>query len=51
MEKEYHVEVDFNTYCKTCKHEKLDEQTKPCFECLESPVNLYSNRPVQWEEK
>lgn len=44
-------EVYFEKYCKTCKHEKLEEQKDPCNECLESPVNLYSHKPVRWEEK
>lgn len=44
-------EVYFNEYCKTCKHEKLSEQDDPCFECLNEPVNLYSHKPVNWEEK
>ena len=44
-------EVYFNEYCKTCKHEKLSEQDDPCFECLNEPVNLYSHKPINWEEK
>lgn len=44
-------EVYFNEYCKTCEHEKLSEQDDPCFECLNEPVNLYSHKPVNWEEK
>ena len=44
-------EVLFDKYCKTCKHEKLDETEDPCNECLENPVNLYSQKPVKWEEK
>lgn len=43
-------EVYFGQYCKTCKHfDKTDDQ-EPCAECLNEPVNLYSHRPVNYEE-
>lgn len=44
-------EVDFETYCKTCKYEKSLEIDRPCCDCLEEPVNLYSRKPVKWETK
>lgn len=44
-------EVYFDQYCKACKHEKLPETDDPCDECLNEPVNLYSHKPVKWEEK
>lgn len=44
-------EVYFDKYCKTCQHSKLEESEKPCDECLSEPVNLYSHKPVKWEEK
>ena len=44
-------EVYFDQYCNTCKHEKLDETDDPCDECLENPVNLYSHKPMYFEEK
>lgn len=44
-------EVYFNEYCKTCKHELLADYESPCDECLEDPVNLYSHKPMKWEEK
>lgn len=50
MEDEY-KEVLFDKYCKTCKHEKTDEKLRPCCDCLEHPTNLYSEKPVYWEEK
>lgn len=43
-------EVYFNEYCKTCKNKDLDEKKDPCFECLSEPMNLYSHKPVRWEE-
>ena len=44
-------EVRFDKFCKTCKNEKTSEQDDPCYECLHNPVNLYSEKPVYWEEK
>lgn len=50
MEESY-KEVHFDQYCKTCEHEKLKETDDPCDECLNNPVNLYSHKPVMYEEK
>ena len=44
-------EVDFNKYCKTCKHEEVKEVENPCNECLDEPYNEYTDKPVKWEEK
>lgn len=44
-------EVHFDQYCKKCKHEKNKEKEDPCDECLSEPVNLYSHKPVKFEEK
>lgn len=43
--------VYFGKYCKTCKHESLDENERPCDECLENPINLNSHKPVNYEDK
>lgn len=48
---EFYKEVFFWEYCKTCKYEKLAGNTDPCCSCLDEPVNLYSHKPVNWEEK
>lgn len=50
MEDSY-KEVYFDQYCKTCKHENLPETDNPCDECLQETVNVYSHKPVKWEEK
>lgn len=50
MEEGY-KEVYFGEYCKTCKHEKLEEDKDPCHDCLNNPVNVYSHKPVYWEAK
>lgn len=41
--------VEFDQYCKTCRHEKLAESDSPCDECLEHPVNTESHKPVCYE--
>lgn len=50
MEEDYR-EVHFWKYCSSCKHETLEENEYPCFICLNEPLNLYSSKPVKWEEK
>lgn len=44
-------EVDFHTYCKTCKYKDVDIDDDPCNECLEYPINFHSYKPVKYEEK
>lgn len=42
--------VDFS-WCKKCKHEDLDDYTNPCHDCLNSPTNVHSSKPINFEEK
>ena len=53
MNDEEYKMVHFHEYCKKCKHENVadDGATEPCNECLENPTNLYSHKPVKFEEK
>lgn len=44
-------EVYFHKYCKTCKYYKNKETDDPCDECLNTPTNVDSHRPVNWEQK
>lgn len=49
---EEYKEVYFHEYCKNCKHYvKGDMVKEPCNECLSEPINLYSHKPVKFEEK
>lgn len=48
---EFYRMVEFHKYCETCKYKELDDCEDPCNECLDHPVNLYSERPVNWVEK
>lgn len=50
METNVYKEVYFDQFCKTCKHGGKPESEPPCDDCLENPVNLYSHKPVKYEE-
>lgn len=50
MDDEQYKEVYFHNYCKDCKYKNVDDMDEPCNECLEEPINLYSHKPVKWEE-
>ncbi len=43
--------VDFEKYCKTCKHEREKDITDPCNECLDICARGSSNKPIRWEVK
>lgn len=44
------VIVEFDKFCKTCKHKELDEKFDPCHECLSNPVVAGSIKPIRYEE-
>lgn len=44
-------EVDFEKYCKICKHFELKESEDPCNECLCTPANEHTDRPICWTER
>lgn len=50
MEIEHQKIVVFDDFCQKCKHWKTEETENPCDECLESPLNWASNRPVLFED-
>lgn len=49
MENDYKF-VEFDKYCKTCKHFESDPGYDPCDTCLANTENLYSHKPVNYEE-
>lgn len=51
MDEDIYKEVYFDQYCKTCKYEKVKESEDPCEECLSNPTNVYSHKPVKYEER
>lgn len=42
--------VDFEKYCPKCKHYKKAEWEDPCYACLDDPVNVWSHKPVNFDE-
>lgn len=44
-------EVDFETFCKTCKYEKADAVSDPCNECLAQGWNEDSRKPICYKER
>lgn len=50
MDDDY-IAVDYKSYCKTCKHQEKASWEDPCFECLDTPTNYGSTKPIGWEEK
>lgn len=43
-------EVIFGDYCKKCVYKDLSDQEEPCFECIAEPTNLWTHRPIKFEE-
>ena len=41
--------IEFDKYCKTCKHKELEDKFDPCNECLENCVSTNSSKPVYYE--
>ena len=44
-------EVNFFEYCKKCKYFGTLAWEDPCDECLESPCNEDSHKPLNFEEE
>ena len=43
-------EVYFDQYCDKCKHKDLPEESEVCNSCLTYAANLYSHKPINFEE-
>lgn len=43
--------VEFDKYCNKCEYKDLENFKSPCNECLESPVNIYTTRPIKFKEQ
>lgn len=43
--------VLYDTHCVTCQYNDIPETEEPCNRCMDEPVNLYTDRPVEWKEK
>lgn len=44
-------EVDFFTYCPQCKYKDKKGECEPCDECLTSPMNEDSAKPINFKEE
>lgn len=42
--------VSFYVYCKDCKNNNTLETDEPCNDCLSSPVNEDSHKPIHFTE-
>lgn len=42
-------EVSYEKYCGNCKYSDCPESADPCFECLDNPLNYYTDRPVNYK--
>ena len=42
--------VEFDQYCNKCVYRDYDEMMKPCYECLDDPVNIYTRKPTHFQE-
>lgn len=43
-------EVYFDQYCSKCVFKNTLEKDDPCDECLATPVNTYSHKPIKFVE-
>ena len=50
MKSRYKI-VYYERYCNKCAHEKKKEEEDPCRECLNTPANEDSHRPVKFKKK
>ena len=51
MDKDGYKLVWFHIYCENCKHNRCKDTEEPCNECLSEPTNLFSHKPIKFEEK
>ena len=42
--------VEYENWCNKCKHKNKEENEDPCWDCLTTPVNEHSKKPICWEE-
>lgn len=42
--------VEFDEWCKKCKHYDKGENEDPCWDCLCDPVKVASHKPTRFEE-
>ena len=43
-------EVRYSEWCNKCKYGPLEEWKDPCNECLTTPYNYDSHKPIKYKE-
>ena len=43
--------VEFDKYCLTCEHSEIPNGEEPCEECLCTPTNIDSHKPINYKDK
>lgn len=43
-------DVYYHQYCAKCKHYEKELLKEQCEHCMDNPLNLYSHKPVNFEE-
>lgn len=43
-------EVAYDAYCCKCVYRNRFENEDPCYDCLATPVNEHSRKPVNYSE-
>lgn len=43
--------VEYDKYCPKCKDKNTKEADEPCRECLNTPTNTWSHKPINFKEK
>ena len=44
-------EVFFHLYCTHCKHKDESDDSDVCNDCLDTPTNVYSHKPINFKDK
>lgn len=42
--------VEYDKFCKDCKYYKKNESDDICNDCLNTPVNVNTHKPVNFKE-
>lgn len=50
MEGDYKI-IEFDKYCPTCENKDKPDSEDPCDECLDTPVNVDSRKPINYKKK
>lgn len=43
--------VEFGKYCPRCKYYLKPENEDPCCECLDTPTNAWTHKPINFKKR